>query len=377
MVQADPLRIEQIIVNLLRNALDAVRNRDDKEIKILLVQGETILLSIEDNGAGLRDPDKLFEPFYTTKKPGEGLGLGLAISAGFAAELGGRLVARNAPDGGAVFELVLPREPRTVTGRRVSMIESTKKSKVAIIDDEADMRESVAQWLQLSGFEPLVLRGGGAGAQGARPRLRRRGDQRHPHARHGRHGAAAPAAVDRPRPAGDPDDRPRRRADGGRGDAHRRLRLRREAVRPGPAGRALPARRRGAGADARDPRAAPRALRRQRDDAPADGREPGDREAAREHPRRRPGRRPRADPRRDRHRQEPDRQGAARRRPAGGQAARHDELRLGGAGAGRADALRRPGLAGEAAGRPGRGRHALPRGHRGAVARRRRRGFST
>ncbi|MFT3973885.1 MAG: ATP-binding protein [Amaricoccus sp.] len=109
-VMADPLRIEQIIVNLLRNALDAVRVRDTKEIKILLVAtGETILLSIEDNGTGLRDPDKLFEPFYTTKKPGEGLGLGLAISAGFAAELGGRLVARNAPDAGAVFELVLPR----------------------------------------------------------------------------------------------------------------------------------------------------------------------------------------------------------------------------------------------------------------------------
>lgn len=109
-VMADPLRIEQIIVNLLRNALDAVRSRDTKEIKILLIAtGETILLSIEDNGTGLRDPGKLFEPFYTTKKPGEGLGLGLAISAGFAAELGGRLVARNAPDAGAVFELVLPR----------------------------------------------------------------------------------------------------------------------------------------------------------------------------------------------------------------------------------------------------------------------------
>jgi two-component system C4-dicarboxylate transport sensor histidine kinase DctB len=109
-IQADPLRIEQIVVNLMRNALDAVRNRDDRQIKILLVQGETILLSIEDNGAGLKDPDKLFEPFYTTKKPGEGLGLGLAISAGFAAELGGRLIARNAPDGGAVFELLLPRD---------------------------------------------------------------------------------------------------------------------------------------------------------------------------------------------------------------------------------------------------------------------------
>ena len=109
-VLADPLRIEQIIVNLLRNALDAVKGRDDRRIKIFLVLGETILLSIEDNGPGIRDPEKLFEPFYTTKKPGEGLGLGLAISAGFAAELGGRLVARNAPDGGAVFELLLPRD---------------------------------------------------------------------------------------------------------------------------------------------------------------------------------------------------------------------------------------------------------------------------
>jgi len=109
-VLADPLRIEQIIVNLLRNALDAIKGQDDRRIKIFLVLGETILLSIEDNGPGIVHPDKLFEPFFTTKKPGDGLGLGLAISAGFAAELGGRLVARNAPDGGAVFELLLPRD---------------------------------------------------------------------------------------------------------------------------------------------------------------------------------------------------------------------------------------------------------------------------
>ena len=108
-VEADSLRIEQIIVNLLRNAIDAVRGREDRKIKILLVEGESVLLSIEDNGAGLEDPEKLFEPFHTTKKPGEGLGLGLAISAGFANEMGGRLVARNAPEGGAVFELMLPR----------------------------------------------------------------------------------------------------------------------------------------------------------------------------------------------------------------------------------------------------------------------------
>jgi two-component system C4-dicarboxylate transport sensor histidine kinase DctB len=110
-LHTDALRIEQIIVNLLRNALDAVRSSSDPRIRILLVQGDSIMLSIEDNGSGLSDPDKLFEPFYTTKKPGQGLGLGLAISAGFASEMGGRLVARNGIDGGAVFELLLPRQP--------------------------------------------------------------------------------------------------------------------------------------------------------------------------------------------------------------------------------------------------------------------------
>jgi two-component system, NtrC family, C4-dicarboxylate transport sensor histidine kinase DctB len=110
-VQVDPLRLEQIIVNLLRNAIDAVRTQEKRAIRVLLAQGDGILLSITDNGPGIKEPDKLFEPFYTTKRPGEGLGLGLAISAGFAAEMGGRLVARNAPEGGAVFELLLPRAP--------------------------------------------------------------------------------------------------------------------------------------------------------------------------------------------------------------------------------------------------------------------------
>jgi two-component system C4-dicarboxylate transport sensor histidine kinase DctB len=109
-IQADTLRLEQIIVNLLRNALDAVRGLPERVIRILLVQGETILLSIADNGPGIAEPDKLFEPFYTTKRPGEGLGLGLAISAGFAGEMCGRLIARNAEEGGAVFELLLPRD---------------------------------------------------------------------------------------------------------------------------------------------------------------------------------------------------------------------------------------------------------------------------
>ncbi|UYV39295.1 ATP-binding protein [Rhodobacteraceae bacterium D3-12] len=108
MVLGDRLRIEQVIINLLRNALDATQGVDDPQIEILLAAGETATLSVRDNGYGIEDLDTLFEPFYTTKQPGEGVGLGLAISSGIVNDLGGRLTARNAAVGGAVFEMQLP-----------------------------------------------------------------------------------------------------------------------------------------------------------------------------------------------------------------------------------------------------------------------------
>jgi len=63
---------------------------------------------VRDNGTGIEDLDELFEPFYTTKQPGDGTGLGLAISSGIVNDFGGRLLARNAATGGAVFEVELP-----------------------------------------------------------------------------------------------------------------------------------------------------------------------------------------------------------------------------------------------------------------------------
>jgi two-component system C4-dicarboxylate transport sensor histidine kinase DctB len=66
------------------------------------------VLDIRDNGTGIADLEKLFEPFWTTKKPGEGVGLGLAISSGIVTDFGGRLTARNVEGGGAAFEVRLP-----------------------------------------------------------------------------------------------------------------------------------------------------------------------------------------------------------------------------------------------------------------------------
>ncbi|MBL9058630.1 MAG: sensor histidine kinase, partial [Mangrovicoccus sp.] len=108
-VLAERFRIEQVIINLLRNAVDATRKVKEPQIDVILTQGDNVSLAVCDNGPGIADLDALFEPFYTTKGAGDGLGLGLAISSSIVGDLGGRLTARNRPEGGAVFEMVLPR----------------------------------------------------------------------------------------------------------------------------------------------------------------------------------------------------------------------------------------------------------------------------
>ena len=108
LVRADRIRLEQVVINLLRNALDAVKNVSEPCIEILVTSGSNATLSVRDNGPGIDDLDALFEPFYTTKAPGDGTGLGLAISSGIVNDFGGRLTARNRTTKGAVFEMQLP-----------------------------------------------------------------------------------------------------------------------------------------------------------------------------------------------------------------------------------------------------------------------------
>lgn len=113
-VRADRLRLEQVLINLLRNALDATRGEEAPEVEVMVTAAETVLIAVRDNGLGIEDLENLFEPFYTTKAPGDGVGLGLAISSGIVNDLGGRLTARNRTTGGAVFEIRLPRSDKAV-----------------------------------------------------------------------------------------------------------------------------------------------------------------------------------------------------------------------------------------------------------------------
>jgi two-component system C4-dicarboxylate transport sensor histidine kinase DctB len=108
-VRAGEVRLGQVLVNLINNAVDAMSGQAQKRIEISLVPGTRPTVTVRDTGPGISDPAKIFEPFYTTKEVGgeDGLGLGLSISYGLVESFGGRISGSNAPDGGAIFRIEL------------------------------------------------------------------------------------------------------------------------------------------------------------------------------------------------------------------------------------------------------------------------------
>ncbi|MFJ4388327.1 ATP-binding protein [Pseudomonas soli] len=115
-VRGDAIRLEQVLINLLRNALDAMADKRYKRLEIRIEADDAQWrLSVLDSGGGILDTDlcRVFDPFFTTKPVGEGLGLGLAISYGIVIDAGGHLQVENLP-GGARFSLTLPRDLETV-----------------------------------------------------------------------------------------------------------------------------------------------------------------------------------------------------------------------------------------------------------------------
>lgn len=114
-VAGDAIRLEQVLVNLIRNALDAMQDHPAPRLTIELeLTDDHWALHIDDIGAGIDAAalPQLFDPFFTTKPVGDGLGLGLAVSYAIVRELDGDLQAANRPEGGARFTLRLPATPQ-------------------------------------------------------------------------------------------------------------------------------------------------------------------------------------------------------------------------------------------------------------------------
>jgi len=120
-VMADPSRLEQVFINLILNARDAIEEKwassepplGTKKITLKTkLAGKTVVVEITDTGAGLPDDksDKIFEPFFTTKEVGKGTGLGLSISYGIIKDCGGDIKAATNDKGETCFSITFPVE---------------------------------------------------------------------------------------------------------------------------------------------------------------------------------------------------------------------------------------------------------------------------
>ena len=128
-IMGDQQRLEQVIINLLRNALDAVIGVQQPEIKMSLYKDESAIFAIEDNGRGINNLETIFEPFQTSKDSGKGLGLGLTISSNIISEHGGMLQGKNRTSNGAEFKIIIPLfDPSKITIKETKDINSGVRS---------------------------------------------------------------------------------------------------------------------------------------------------------------------------------------------------------------------------------------------------------
>jgi PAS domain S-box-containing protein len=133
-------QLQQVFLNILNNAVDATAEKGDAgEIWIRTgAEGSKLLVEFTDNGSGVRDPHRVFDPFYTTKPVGKGTGLGLSICYGIIKEHGGEIQVKNSPPLGASFTihlpiLVVPETPQKSTPFKMDEL---KMGTVLLIDDE-------------------------------------------------------------------------------------------------------------------------------------------------------------------------------------------------------------------------------------------------
>ena len=155
-VVADPHQLEQVFLNIINNALDAmVEASASGVLKVRVFKKDAyVCVEFDDSGPGIKDPSRIFDPFYTTKSVGKGTGLGLSICYGIVKEHGGEIVARNREEGGATIEVRLLASEKPALAETVSAPrrEPVLKGRVLLVEDEEAVLE----------FERDVLVGAGA-----------------------------------------------------------------------------------------------------------------------------------------------------------------------------------------------------------------------
>jgi signal transduction histidine kinase/CheY-like chemotaxis protein len=177
-VLADPSQIEQIVMNLVVNASDAMPNGgslvvettpadfDDTyaQIHAEVRPGPFVMLAISDTGVGMdaATQSKIFEPFFTTKEPGRGTGLGLATVYGIVKQIGGFVWVYSEPGHGATFKVYLPREsgPATQVETGATFTIGDRRGTILLVEDDDAVRLAERRMLEKIGFHVLVAKDG-------------------------------------------------------------------------------------------------------------------------------------------------------------------------------------------------------------------------
>ena len=149
---ADPHQLQQVVLNILNNAVDAILERDRRgDIWIRAwIEDATVRMEFTDSGPGVSDPSRVFDPFYTTKPVGKGTGLGLSICYGLIKEHGGDITVRNAPLRGACFTITLPAlpaDPITTPDARPAAA-TANFGALLLVDDEETVLDLEAEVLR-------------------------------------------------------------------------------------------------------------------------------------------------------------------------------------------------------------------------------------
>ena len=180
-VAADPLHIEQILLNLGSNAADAMpdggclsietRNVElDRQFckeHVYVVPGSYVLLTVSDTGVGMNATTAahIFDPFFTTKAAGKGTGMGLASVYGIVKNLEGYILCHSEPDKGSAFDIYLPVAAETESHDDEAMAEMAPRGgteTILVVDDEAAIRETAGEMLTHYGYTVLLAENGEA-----------------------------------------------------------------------------------------------------------------------------------------------------------------------------------------------------------------------
>jgi two-component system cell cycle sensor histidine kinase/response regulator CckA len=157
-VHADPGQIEQVIVNLVANARDAMPSGGVLTLEAAPADGDYVRLSVTDTGHGMDEATQrhIFEPFFTTKALGEGTGLGLATVHGIVAQSGGSVRVTSAPGAGTTFEVLLPRARDGAVRRATEPPPSRSRpgggESILLVEDETAVRTATRRILERAGY---------------------------------------------------------------------------------------------------------------------------------------------------------------------------------------------------------------------------------